>query len=253
MESMPPKSWGKCTFTKITKPFQSKHHRQSQEHSIAGQPQDTLGVDQPDCGMSVPPDILQESTEQVHRSVLTSSVLAPTAQPLILGISVIDPLPDVPPTSKQTVLTAQIANQSAVSVTPAPISSVGITEVWMLSSSKPSPAMQTPKIVGKGILGLLSSAAEGIPVPGLKGIFDTIIKVINVIEVGCPNGCWRHGLITLLQTTQANQAAFKDLEICLNDLIETVIVPLKHKELSDIPQTLHISLAKLEQYFYITL
>jgi hypothetical protein len=59
--------------------------------------------------------------------------------------------------------------------------------------------------------------------------------------------------ITLLQITQANQAAFKDLEICLNTLINTVIGPLKHKELSDIPLTLQISLADLEQYDFYTI
>lgn len=35
----------------------------------------------------------------------------------------------------------------------------------------------------KGTLWALSSAAEGIPIPGAKAIFDAIIKVIEVIEV----------------------------------------------------------------------
>lgn len=37
--------------------------------------------------------------------------------------------------------------------------------------------------VGKGLVGLLSNAAEGIPIPGVKGIFDTITQVIGAIEV----------------------------------------------------------------------
>lgn len=45
-----------------------------------------------------------------------------------------------------------------------------------------SSAAQT-KVLVKGALGLLSSAADGIPIPGVKGIFATIIKVIGVIEV----------------------------------------------------------------------
>jgi hypothetical protein len=58
----------------------------------------------------------------------------------------------------------------------------------------------------------------------------------------------KHMFITLFQTTQANQVAFKDLEIRLNTLMDTVIAPLKHKELSDIPLTLQNSLADLERY-----
>lgn len=46
-----------------------------------------------------------------------------------------------------------------------------------------SSAAQTTKFVFKGALGLLSSAADGIPIPGVKGIFETIIKVIGVVEV----------------------------------------------------------------------
>jgi hypothetical protein len=63
----------------------------------------------------------------------------------------------------------------------------------------------------------------------------------------------KHMFITLIQTTQANQAAFKDLEIRLNTLMDTVIAPLKHKELSDIPLTLQISLADLERYDFYTI
>jgi hypothetical protein len=252
MEATPRKSLPKRMLSKITKPFKSKRHGQSQERPIARQPQDTLGVNQFDRAAPAPPNIPQESTERIRASVSPSSVLAPSTQSLILGVSAIDPLPDAQPTSDQTVSTAQIGDQSVVSVTPAPISTVITTETAMLSSLKPSPAIQTAKFVGKGLLGLLSSAAEGIPFPGVKGIFDTIIKVINVIEVGHPNGCWRHGLITLFQTTQANQAAFKDLEILLNTLIDTVITPLKQKELSDIPLTLQTSLANLERYDFYT-
>jgi hypothetical protein len=71
---------------------------------------------------------------------------------------------------------------SAVSVDLVPSSTSGTREVHTSPPSKSSPAVQTTKFIGKVILGLLSSAAEGVPVPGVKGIFDTIIKVIGVIE-----------------------------------------------------------------------
>jgi hypothetical protein len=252
MDAKPRKSVVQRTLTKLTKPFKSKSREQSQERPIAGQPRDSLGIDQRDRGASAPPDIPQESTGRVRISTPTISVLARSTQSLILGVPAIDHLSDASP-GGQTVSTAQINEQSVASFTPAPISlAIGTTETAMLSSLKPSPAIQTSKFIGKGLLGLLSSAAEGIPFPGVKGIFDTVIKIINVIEVGHPNGCWRHGLITLLQATQANQAAFKDLEILLNTLIDTVIAPLKQKELSDIPLTLQTSLANLERYDFYT-
>lgn len=64
---------------------------------------------------------------------------------------------------------------SVALVAPVSTSSRGPTE--------PSSAAQTTKVLVKGTLGLLSNAADGIPIPGIKGIFETIIKVIGVIEV----------------------------------------------------------------------
>lgn len=46
-----------------------------------------------------------------------------------------------------------------------------------------SAAAQITKNLVKGVLGVLSSAAEGMPIPGIKGVFDTITKVIGGIEV----------------------------------------------------------------------
>lgn len=62
-----------------------------------------------------------------------------------------------------------------VSAVHAPVSTHGHTEA--------SPALQIVKNIVKGALGVLSSAAEGIPVPGVKGIFDTVSKVIGIVEV----------------------------------------------------------------------
>jgi hypothetical protein len=178
---MDSKPFGKRMLSKLTKPFKSKSHKQ---RPIAGQHGDSLGVDQPDRSVSAPPDIPQDSAEQVHISMPTISVVAQSTESLIL-----DPInsPSDAPPSGQTFSTAQIGEDLAATVTPAPILTVRTTEVAMLPSLKPSPAMQTAKFVGKGLLGLLSSATEGVPVPGVKGIFDTILKVINVIEVGHMN------------------------------------------------------------------
>jgi hypothetical protein len=185
MDANPRKSLPKRIFSKITKPFKSKSRAQSREPPITGQPQDTLGINQPGRAASAPPDIPQASTEQIHAPVLSSSVLAPSTRSLMLGNSAIDPLSDAP-LSGQTVPTAQIGKPSATSVTPAPISTIGTTATP--TSLKPSLLMQTTKFVGKGLLGLLSSAADGVPVPGVKGIFDTIINFVNIIEVGLLSG-----------------------------------------------------------------
>jgi hypothetical protein len=185
MDANPRKSLPKRMFSKITKPFKSKSRAQSRERPVTGQPQDTLGIDQPDRAASAPPDIPQASTEQIDAPVLSSSALAPSTRSLMLGDSAIDPLSDAP-LSGQTVSTAQIGEPSVTSVAPAPISTIGTTAIP--SSLKPSLLKQTTKFVGKGLLGLLSSAADGVPVPGVKGICDAIIKFVNVIEVGRPNG-----------------------------------------------------------------
>jgi hypothetical protein len=182
MDTKPRKSFRKQMLHTIAKPFKSKSRGQSQERPIPGQHQDTLGVNQPDRAASAPPDISQELTEQVHVVAMTSADLSQSAQSLTLGDSTIDPLLNTTP-SVQTATTVQSSEPSVASVTPAPISNVGKMKVSMPSSSKPSAAMQTAKFVGKSLLGLLSSAAEGIPVPGVKGIFDTILKVVNIVEV----------------------------------------------------------------------
>jgi hypothetical protein len=183
MDNKPRKPF-KHILSKISKQFKSKSREQSQleERPIAGQPRDFLGVDQPDRASSAPPDIPQESTDQVHTWMSTISVLNRSAQSPILGVSAMGSLSDVLP-SEQMVSTAQIGERSAASVTPAPMSTVGTTGVAMPSPSMPPPGMQTTTFTGEGLLGLLSSAAEGVLVPGVKGIFDAISNIIKITEV----------------------------------------------------------------------
>lgn len=59
---------------------------------------------------------------------------------------------------------------------------VNVVEPPQVSATKASSTGQITKNIGKGVLVLLSSATDGIPIP-VKGIFDTIRNVIERIEV----------------------------------------------------------------------
>jgi hypothetical protein len=166
MESKPHKFSLNRIIRKIGQPFKPESQGQSQERATTGhaQPQDSLGVDHPNRPSSVPPKFSQESSQPVDTS---SSTIAVTQSLVALRASVIDLLSGAPSTGQA----------------PPTVNSIGPTEVLKPLSPKPSPAMQTAKFIGKGLLGLLSSAADGVPVPGVKGIFDTIINVVKIIEV----------------------------------------------------------------------
>lgn len=60
---------------------------------------------------------------------------------------------------------------------------VASSSVPMHGLADSSSAAQNIKIAAKGALWVLSSAAEGVPIPGAKAIFDVISKVIEAIEV----------------------------------------------------------------------
>ncbi|KAF9459975.1 hypothetical protein BDZ94DRAFT_1238841 [Collybia nuda] len=85
------------------------------------------------------------------------------------------------------------------------------------------------KVIAKGTLWALSSAAEGLPIPGAKAIFDSIRKIIDVVEVA-----------------QANQDEFQGLAKRCQELMSTVFEPMKDKSLLEIPPMLRDSLKKLE-------
>lgn len=107
---------------------------------------------------SVPPNVFPESSQQsgASSSVLSMQSLLRSDDPAIY----------------------QFGEPAANAVAgAAPTTSHGPT--------KPSESLlaQNIKVVVKGTLLALSYAAEGIPVPGTKGIFVAILKIIEVVEV----------------------------------------------------------------------
>jgi hypothetical protein len=100
-------------------------------------------------------------------------------------VSLVADHPDRPASASPNIsqeLSLHVNASSAVSLNLVPDSTPGTVGGPTSSPSTSSTAMQNTKFAGKFILGLLSSATEGVPVPGVKGIFDTISKVIGVIE-----------------------------------------------------------------------
>lgn len=145
----------------LSKPF--KYLSKSQ-----GQSQESL-VDPPDRPVSVLPNVPREPDRQERAEVLGLSPRAGSTQTIAVpeGISGEPPTGEAAPAG---------TGSTAVLLTAVPTASYG-------SRTQSSTAAQITKNVVKGALGLLSSAAEGIPIPGIKGIFDTISKVVGAIEV----------------------------------------------------------------------
>lgn len=155
----------------------------SNERPITGAARDSeTPVDHP----NVPPRglsrISQDSGSQAKSSMLTLSVPSSSTRSLTelpIHDSTTDPLP-VAPSGGRTVNT----NISLA----APLNHVYVITPGAEATSQSKP-VQTIKIFSKAFLGLLSSATEGVPVPGVKAIFDTIIKVIGAIEVSACKYC----------------------------------------------------------------
>ncbi|KAF9459973.1 hypothetical protein BDZ94DRAFT_1198701, partial [Collybia nuda] len=141
-------------------------------------------------------------------------------------------LPVLPvPTSHQSGITSK--STTTTNTAASGVHLVGVDTPALIlgeaGSSSRASAAQTAKILVKGTLGLLSSAAGGIPIPGVKGIFDTMIKVISIIE-----------------TTKTNQEGFAALKNRCQSLIVNITDPLQGKASSDIPPELVDSLNGLE-------
>lgn len=178
MNTKPRESRRKRVLNKLSRPFKSliRSRSQSVERAATGQAQGSGSVvGLPDCPSSTPPELPKESGQIGEALVLTLSV--PELSAIRPPSVAIDPTTDLSsePSTSQATPSAATEPSSAVSAPLTPAFSHGLVE--------PSSAAQTVKVVVKGALGILSSAADGIPIPGVKAIFDTIIKVIGIIEV----------------------------------------------------------------------
>lgn len=144
--------------------------------SQAGHYSETL-VDHPNVP-SLHSVVPQEPDSQADSSVLVLSVPSSSVQSLMEYLthdSTTDPL-------AVTLSDGQAVENNKVLAAPLNHSSAMTFETTKDVTSWLKP-VQTVKIFSKAFLGLLSSATEGVPVPGVKAIFDTIIKVIGAIEV----------------------------------------------------------------------
>lgn len=179
MDTKPREPMRKRVLHKFSKPFKSltRSRGQSVERSATGQAQGSGSlVDLPDRPSSTPPDIPQESGQ--IGEALVSTLLVPALSAIRPPSKAIDPTTDLSGESH-----ASQATHLAVTGVPSTASAL-VTPASAHGLADPSSAAQTTKVVVKGALGLLSSAADGIPIPGVKAIFEAIIKVIGIIEVG---------------------------------------------------------------------
>jgi hypothetical protein len=171
MESEPRKSLRKQMLQTISKPF--KFGSKSRD-PLSALPQKTLVADH------ASPRISQELSQQVEASMPIISDPDPS---VLSSVGRCDPA-----TGSSSGEAALTTPPSAVSPAPALNPASGTTGTASVPSfASQTSASQITKFAVKGALGFLSSAAEGIPVPGVKGIFDSVIKVIGLIEVSMPN------------------------------------------------------------------
>lgn len=121
--------------------------------------------DPTDRSSSTPPNALQESIPQsgAPAPVQSTQTLPMTGEPIIHQ------------SGKSTESVAESGAPTTVSTQAPTVASHGPT--------KPSLLAQNINIAAKGTLWALSTAAEGLPIPGAKGIFDAILKVLEVVEV----------------------------------------------------------------------
>lgn len=147
MSNKPDESWRKRFAHKISKRVERLKQRSERPH------------DHPiDRSSSAPPDLYEGQGSSQHLR----------ASPLVQSQSLLVPDDHSPNFSRE------------------PSGSMANTPPIVSATTTPEPTVSNAQIssfVGKGTLKLLSNAAEGIPIPGVKGIFDTILKVIGAIEV----------------------------------------------------------------------
>jgi hypothetical protein len=143
----------------------------------AGPARGSLSADHPDRPSSAPPSISQGPSQSVE--ALLPVVSIPT--------SVVKTLLEQHVPAIDSAFDGQVASMttpSATSVTPALTpASGGARSAALPPSSSQSPASLTMEVIVGDALGVLRNIAKGARFPGVKGIFDTIIKVIGLIEV----------------------------------------------------------------------
>lgn len=155
MEPNPRTPWHKRLRRKLSKTFKfgSKRRDQSPEQSAS-----SAIVGPPDRSSSAPPGIPQpQAPSQVEES--SASVVHVLAQ------------------ATESVVGDRESTTNA--------SFDGAATEPRLSTNHS--ASQTARVAARGVLRVLSNAADGIPVPGVKGIFDTITGMIDIVEVGGPD------------------------------------------------------------------
>ncbi|KAF9458539.1 hypothetical protein BDZ94DRAFT_83542 [Collybia nuda] len=204
MAEIPRSSWLKRQLHKL----KDKTSRgRSRERTTAAQ---LRRPDLPERPSPTAPDVLQESSERpgVPAVVTPTPPLLAPGHPTGLSRSSIEGV------------AAMAGAASAGSVSTAPTSTHSQTE---------SRLAHNVRLTAKGTLWALSIAAEGLPIPGGKAIFNSIRKIIDIVDV-----------------VQANQDGFQVLEQRCQELMSTVLEPLKGKSLLEIPPMLQNSLNKLE-------
>lgn len=179
MDTKPRESMRKRVLHKFSKPFKPLIRSRGQEsvERLATEQAQGSGslIDLPDRPSSPPLGVPQESGQTGEEFISMLSV--PALGAIRPSSNAIDPRTDlsVEPSASR-------VKPSAVTGVP-PTASGPATPTSARGLAEPSSLAQTTKVIVKGALGLLSSAADGISIPGAKAIFDTIIKVIGVIEV----------------------------------------------------------------------
>lgn len=126
------------------------------------------------CPTTELPPIPQDPSQQIEALVSISSVPAQSVQALVGHRG---PTTDSSPKGR-------VASTTVPSVIPGRILTPRTSEAATVLSPTAQPsADQVTKFTIRRLLAGLSSAADGVPIPGVKVIFDTIISVLDIIEV----------------------------------------------------------------------
>jgi hypothetical protein len=161
MEPKSRKSLGKQMLRQISKHFKTRDRSQEQPQ---GSDSFVANLDRPSSAPRIPLELLEQA------------VPALSIQPLVEHH---DSATDIPPTGQAASMTAPSAIPTISALTSP--STTGAAAVS--SPSAQLSAWQITKFFVRAALGGLSNAAEGIPIPGVKGIFNMIIDVIDLVEV----------------------------------------------------------------------
>lgn len=173
MESNPRKPWIKRFQHKLSKSFKSESQSRDQVGSLAV-------ADPPDRLSNAPPRILQGPSQVGGLSV---SVAHDPVEGTQSEVGHHESAIDSPSNGQR-------ASTIATEASPTPDlnqrATAAITDTESSFSTTHS-ASQTARIAARGVLRVLSNVADGIPIPGVKGIFDTMTNIIDIVEVSEPD------------------------------------------------------------------